>query len=198
MKRIGISLVISFSLIFFFTHCSKFPTGPDKPEVTMSADSSSDSSTTAAAGVFQLVLKDKPVDNAINIYVTIDGIRVHKAPGNFIVVSEEEQEYDLLELKNNPEEIVETDLEAGHYNQIRMSVVSGRIIVDEEGVEAEYELKVTSGEIKIPVQFRVEESGTVKIILDFDADKSIKVTKNKKKNIYRLRPVIKVENVRYS
>lgn len=123
---------------------------------------------------------------------------MHKAPGNFIVVSEEEQEYDLLELKNNPQEIVETDLEAGHYNQIRMSVVSGRIIVDEEGVEAEYELKVTSGEIKIPGQFRVEESGTVKIILDFDADKSIKVTKNKKKNIYRLRPVIKVENVRYS
>lgn len=198
MKKIGISFFISFSLIFLFTHCSDYPTAPDNPVATMTADSSSDSSTTTTAGVFQLVLKDKPVDNATNIYVTIDVIRVHKAPGNFIVVSEEEQEYDLLELKNNPEEIVETDLEAGHYNQIRMSVVSGRIIVDEEGVEAEYELQVTSGEIKIPVQFRVEESGTVKIILDFDADKSIKVTKNKKKNIYRLRPVIKVENVRYS
>jgi len=198
MKKIGISLLISFSLIFFFTVCSKYPTAPDEPLAAMTSDSSSDSNLTTTAGVFQLVLKDKPVDNAKNIYVTVDEIRVHKAPGNFIVVSEDVQEFDLLELKNNPQKIVEADLEAGHYNQIRMSIVSGRIIVDEEGVEAEYELKVPSEEIKIPVEFRIEESGTVNIILDFDADKSIKVTQNKKKNVYKLRPVIKVENVSYS
>jgi len=198
MKKIVISLFISFSLIFFFTVCSEYPTAPDEPVETMTSNSSSDANVTTTVGVFRLVLKDKPVDNAKNIYVSINRIRVHKAPGNFIVVSEEEQEFDLLELKNNPQEIVETDLEAGHYNQIRMSVVSGRIIVDEEGVDTEYELKVPSNEIKVSVQFRVEESGTAKIILDFDADKSIKVTRNKKKNTYKLRPVIKVENVRYS
>ena len=57
---------------------------------------------------------------------------------------------------------------------------------------------IPSSEIKIPVQFKIEESGTVKIILDFEADKSIGVTKNKKKSIYKLRPVIKVENISYS
>jgi len=198
MKKNSLLLFISFSLILSFTVCSEYPTGPDKPTVTPTSDPSSNSNVATTTGIFRLILKDKPVDEAKSIYVTIDRIRVHKAPGNFIVVLEEVREFDLLELKNNPQEIVDTDLEEGHYNQIRMSVVSGRIIVDEEGAEAEYELNIPSSEIKIPVQFKIEESGTVKIILDFEADKSIGVTKNKKKSIYKLRPVIKVENISYS
>jgi len=37
----------------------------------------------------------------------------------------------------------------------------------------------------------------VKILLDFDAEDSIKVTKQGKKDSYKLRPVIKVVSVSY-
>ena len=101
----------------------------------------------------------------------------------------------LLELKNNPAPIAETELEAGFYNQIRLSVISGRVIVNEDEGEAENELKITSSDIKIPVHFEVEQDGLVQIILDFDAEKSIKVTKKGKKESYNLHPVIKVLGV---
>lgn len=198
MKKIGVSLFISFFLIFFLVVCSKYPTAPDEPVATMNTDSSSGSNVTASSGIFRLVLTDKPADNVKYIYVKVSIIRVHKAPGNFIEVAKDVPEFELLELKKNPQAIVETELEAGHYNQIRMSVESGRIIVDEEDVEMEYSLDVPSGEIKIPVQFQIEESGKVQITLDFDADKSIKVNKKGKNNEYRLRPVIKVTGVSYS
>ncbi|MFQ6082676.1 MAG: DUF4382 domain-containing protein [Candidatus Aminicenantia bacterium] len=193
MKKIGALLIIPLFFILFLINCSNSPTSPD--EAFLSSTPESVSNQSARLGFLELTLKDKPIDNAQNIFVTINKIRVHKAaPANFIVVSEEEQEFDLLALKNNPTPIVETELEEGHYNQIRMSVVSGRIIID--GVE--YEMKVPSKEIKIPVQFEVKEKSTIQIILDFDAEKSIKVIKRGKKDSYILRPVIKVEGISYS
>lgn len=171
-------------LILFFYGCSNSPT------------SASGSKTLKNAGLFRLVMTDKPIDNIQNIYVTISEITVHKpSPTNWIVVSEEEQEYDLLELKNNRVPIAETELEAGFYNQIRLSVNSGRIIVNEDDGEEEHEMKITSGNIKIPVHFEVEQDGLAQIILDFDAENSIKVTKKGKKESYNLHPVIKIVGV---
>jgi len=178
--------------ILFLSQCSKAPTSPDKP---FSESSSSKVSNSTTLGSFQLILKDKPIDDALNIFVAINKIRVHQAsPSNFIVLSEEEKKFDLLALKNNPQPILEAEMEAGLYNQIRMAVISGRIVFE----DGEYELQIPSNEIKIPVVFEIKEKGTVQIILDFDAEKSIKVVGAGKKNTkYILRPVIKVESVRY-
>ncbi len=193
MKKVNI-IILAFSLILLLLliNCSKSPTTPEKPLV--SSEVGQDSNSTTTTGFFQLLLKDKPVTDALNIYVTINKIRVHKAsPENFIVISEEEKEFDLLKLKEHAEIVVEKyELEEGHYNQIRMAVVSGRIIFE----DGEYTLEVPSSEIKIPVVFDIEE-GTTKVILDFDAEKSIKVTKKGKKDNYILRPVIKVVGVSY-
>lgn len=123
-------------------------------------------------------------------------------PDEFIEVSDVEQTFDLLELKNNPTAIVTADLAAGHYNQIRMDVVSGSIVFFEDDgqggfVEVSYDLKIPSDEIKIPVQFTIEENGETEIILDFDAEKSIKVTEQGNKDSYKLRPVINVVSVSF-
>jgi len=148
-------------------------------------------------------MKDKPVTDADQVWVKISSIVVHMAdPDDFIEVSDVEQDFDLLELKNNPVPIVSADLEAGHYNQIRMNVVEGSIVfLEDDGedglVEVPYDLKIPSNEIKIPIQFHIEASGGTQIILDFDAEKSIKVTKQGKKDSYKLRPVIKVVGVNY-
>jgi hypothetical protein len=111
------------------------------------------------------------------------------------VVSERIREVDLLRLKRNPQLIVEKMIKIGHYNQIRLSVVSGRVVMEESGIDAVYELKIPSGEIKIPIQLWVEEGGRTSVTMDFDAEKSVKFHKKGKKNEFTLRPVIKVVKV---
>ena len=208
MKKWGIILGVFLCLILFLTvHC-KSPATSEAALPVMGSDSESRSnsnagSTTTNLGSLVIKLKDKPVEDAEHSFVTISSIVVHKAdPDAFIVVADTEQEFDLLELKNNPTAIVKTDMDAGHYNQIRMDVVSGTIVfLEDDGqsgfVELPYDLKIPSNEIKIPVQFTIEANGEAEITLDFDAEKSIKVTKQGKKNSYKLRPVIKVVGVSY-
>jgi hypothetical protein len=142
------------------------------------------------------MLKDAPIENAKNIWITVSEIRVHMAsPDNFIVVSNTEQKFDLLLLKNTPTAIAQATLEAGHYNQIRMPVVSGTIVFTENDKDVSYPLEVPSDEIKIPVQFEIKTAGNTQIILDFDAAKSIHVVKKGKSDTYLLRPVIHVEGI---
>jgi hypothetical protein len=149
------------------------------------------------------MMKDKPVQDADQVWVKISNIRVHLAdPDEFIEVYSGDQDFDLLELKNNPTPIAIASLGVGHYNQIRMDVVSGWIIfLEDDGqgnlVEVSYDLKIPSGEIKIPVQFYIEGGAATNITLDFDAEKSIHVTKQGKKDSYKLRPVVKVVGVIY-
>jgi len=119
------------------------------------------------------------------------------SPDNFIVISSTEQEFDLLYLKTNPTAIAQASLQAGHYNQIRMPIVSGRIVVTENGVDVEYPLDIPSSEVKIPVQFEIVSGGTTQIILDFDAEKSIHVVKKGKNDGYQLRPVVNVDKVNF-
>jgi hypothetical protein len=124
-------------------------------------------------------------------------------PDEFIVVSDVEQEFDLLDLKDNPVPIATASLEAGYYNQIRMDVIEGWIIFLEDDGQGGFvelppnDLKIPSNEIKIPVQFYIEAGGETELLLDFDAEESIHVTKQGKKDSYKLRPVIKVEGVSY-
>ncbi len=217
MKKLGILFGIFICLIVFFTvHCKSPATSEaELPVIAANSESSSSSQsssgggeessgeTTTTLGSLIIKMKDKPVEDADQVWVTISNIKVHMAdPDEFIDVSIVEQNHDLLDLKNNPVPIVSADLDAGHYNQIRMNVVEGSIVFPEDDgqgelVEVPYDLKIPSNEIKIPVQFYIEASGDTEIILDFDAEKSIHITKQGKKESYKLRPVIKVVGVSY-
>ena len=256
MKKWGIFFGIFVCLVLFFAINCKSPATSEAAEPFVAAESESNSTsntgsggggesseeTTTTLGSLTIKMKDKPVTDADQVWVKISNIVVHMAdPDEFIEVSDVEQDFDLLELKNNPVPIVSADLEAGHYNQIRMDVVEvysglqdfdllelknnpvpiatatleaghynqirmdvvdGSIVfLEDDGLgdfdEVPYDLKIPSNEIKIPVQFYIEASGEAEIILDFDAEKSIKVTQQGKKDSYKLRPVIKVVGVSY-
>ena len=215
MKKWGILFGIFICLILFFTvHC-KSPTTSEAASLFVAAESESSSQsgsggggdssgeTTTTLGSLTIKMKDKPVADADQIWVKISNIFVHLAdPDEFIEVYSGLQDFDLLELKNNPVPIATATLEAGHYNQIRMDVVDGSIVfLEDDGLgdfdEVPYDLKIPSNKIKIPVQFYIEASGETQIILDFDAEKSIKVTQQGKKDSFMLRPVIKVVGVSY-
>ena len=139
----------------------------------------------------QIYLKDTPVEDADNIYITINQIRVQKIGGSFITVSQSIQTYDLLKLNQKQELLLDTNLEEGMYTQIRISISSGEIIIQGKS----YEMIVPSEEIKIPVVFEIEEKEKTQIVLDFEAENSILVTGTGENKVYILRPVIRVESV---
>ncbi|MEE9501340.1 MAG: DUF4382 domain-containing protein [Candidatus Aminicenantaceae bacterium] len=221
MKKWGILISVFVCLVLFFAINCKSPATSETVSPLIAAESESESSsdtgsttgsggggdssgeTTTTFGSLIIKMKDKPVEDAEHVWVTISNIVVHMAdPDEFIEVSDVEQPFDLLALKNNPVPIVSYNLEAGHYNQIRMDVVEGSIVfLEDDGlgffVEVPYNLKIPSNEIKIPVQFYIAENDITEITLDFDAEKSIKVTQQGKKDSYKLRPVIKVVGVSY-
>jgi hypothetical protein len=215
MRKWGIffGFFVCLALIFAL-HCKSpasseqaLPAGLSESETGSTSNSGSSgnggSSGGSSVGTLTILMKDKPVEEALHILVTINSIKVHSADtGEFIEVSNFIPDIDLIDLKNNAASLAEAMLAAGHYNQIRMDVVEGSIVFQEDNGEGgfdkvPYDLKIPSNEIKIPVQFYMQENATVRIFLDFDAEKSIKVTKQGKKDSYILRPVIKVMGVNY-
>jgi len=219
MKKWGILVSVFVCLILFFAVNCKSPATSEAASPFIAADSGSNSdsgSTTGSGGGEEssgdntttlgsliIKMKDKPVKDADQVWVTISSIKVHFADEDeFIEIFKGELDYDLLVLKNQPATLNVTSLEAGHYNQIRVDVVEGSIVfLEDDGqggfVEAPYDLKIPSGKIKVPVQFYIQADGTTEIVLDFDAEESIKVTKRGNKDSYILSPVIKAVNVSY-
>ena len=143
-------------------------------------------------GRLAVYLTDLPVD-VEKVLVTISAIDVHKTGGAPFNVFSGEREYDLLELQKDPVLLFDTGLEVGKYTQITMQVTAGQIQI--KGVL--YPLIVPSSEVKINCNFIVASGGTTRITLDFDADKSLKVSGNAKNNKYNLRPVILVKSITY-
>ncbi len=217
MKKWGILFGIFVCLVLFFAINCKSPATSEAASPFVAAESDSESNsqagsggggdsageTTTTLGSLVIKMKDKPVKDADQVWVTISSIKVHFADEDeFIEIFNGELEYDLLLLKNNPATLNVTSLEAGHYNQIRVDVVEGSIVfLEDDGqggfVGVPFDLKIPSNKIKVPVQFTIEENGTTEIVLDFDAEKSIKVTKRGNKDSYILSPVIKAVNVSY-
>jgi hypothetical protein len=144
-------------------------------------------------GNFQIYLKDKPIDNAEEILVTISEISVQREDESFLTIWSGEETYDLLKLQKQEEKIIDITLDAGTYTQIRLIVTAGQIVISGESNE----MKVPSLEVKIPLVFNIMEDGVTEILLDFEADHSIQVVSGGQSEQYILRPVIKVENITY-
>jgi hypothetical protein len=196
MKKLGFLFILVAIGLFLWANSCQSPSAVDNPAPAATDDDSS-SSTQTSMGFLRLILKDGPIDNAEKVLVTIDKIRVHQSgkteaeDSSFVTVWEntEGEEYDLLQMKYTPI-VLTTALQTGNYNQIRMSVVSGNIIL--KGDPEPHPLDVPSDEIKTNYHFEVLTGTTAKITLDFDAEQSIHIVKQGKKDSYKLRPVVNV------
>ncbi|MDH4197180.1 MAG: DUF4382 domain-containing protein [Candidatus Aminicenantes bacterium] len=147
----------------------------------------------AQQGKFSLYITDAPLE-AEEVVVNYREIAVHKTGAGFETIWTGTNKMDLIKLLNDKELLLDAELTAGFYTQIRFVIDSGHVVVG--GIQ--YPLEVPSSEIKISANFQVQEGGTTTVVLDFDAEKSVHVTgagKNNKK--YSLRPVILVKSVSY-
>jgi hypothetical protein len=165
-------------------------------------------------GTLSLGLTDgpPPKDTYDAIYVTIKEIRVNHEHNGWETLSGPElnlpQTFNLLELVNGIiADLGAVELEAGHYNQMRLMLGEepddALNIRDEhhdhpnylilEGDDVQIPLKVPSGYqtgIKLVKGFDIEHKGSTELLLDFDALKSI--VKAGKSGKYLLKPTIKV------
>ena len=67
------------------------------------------------------------------------------------------------------------EVEAGKYTQLRMTVFDV-IVKTDDGPEEGYQAKVSSNKLKFVRPFTLEGGGTVPLIVDFDAAKSVVFT----------------------
>jgi len=138
-------------------------------------------------------LKDAPL-NFEQIPVTLSYIYVQNTGGADFAVFRVRQVIDIIQLKSRQEYIVNLDIEAGKYREIRFIINAGSVVAG--GVTYDCEVPLT--ETRIPVQFDILKERTTKIILDFDAENSIEIRPTGGGQIqYILRPVIKVESISY-
>ncbi len=116
----------------------------------------------------------------------------------WIIVSDEEQGFDLLLLQDGKFELLaEAELDTGKYTQIRLKITDELdendepktyVVVDGE----KYALTVPSGTksgLKLTHGFNIESDTETVLYIDFDADKSVNQTGNGE---YKLKPTIKV------
>jgi len=175
----------------------------------------------ANIGTLSLGLTDgPPPKNSYDaIYVTIKEIKVAHENNGWVTLSRPNlnlpQTFNLLELVNGViADLGAVELEAGHYNQMRLLL--GTEPDDEENIlgeahdyanylilegdDEQIPLKVPSGYqtgIKLVNGFDIEAEGYKELVLDFDARKSI--VKAGKSGKWLLKPTIKViESMIYS
>ena len=169
---------------------------------------------TPQAGVLGVSMTDAPACGYDEVNVTVSKVRVHQsdsasdnAPGWTDITLNPPRKINLLNL-NDPtkpnfalETLGEASLEAGHYTQLRLVLVStsssnlpaNSVVLSTNPTNTNEIPLVTpsavqSG-IKLIHQFTVDPGQRVDLLLDFDACKSIVQTGN---GTYLLKPVIKV------
>jgi hypothetical protein len=169
----------------------------------------------SSMGTLSLKLTDATTNDYKAVYVTIKEVQVCTDDENdgdensWYTVAEPGSTYNLLELVNGvQEQLGITDLDAGHYTQMRLIVGEtndgGLNILDEnhpssyanyivDNGDVYHELKIPSGiqtGIKLVSGFTIYENQTTELILDFDASRSVVKAGNSGK--WLLKPTIKV------
>jgi len=153
---------------------------------------------TPGMGTLEVKLHDAPADfDEVNIF--IERVEVNNTTNEeegWQVISEPNQQYNLLELTNGVFEVIgETELEEGFYPQIRLilSRDNNNVVVDGEV----HDLFIPSGAqtgVKLNVDAEIEEGFTYTLLLDFDALRSVHKTGQSPVLDYILKPVIRATN----
>lgn len=138
--------------------------------------------------VFGITDAASNMEGISSVLVTVDKVEIHNTSNNWVTVSSETKEYDLLALKQSGAVslLVNTNVDVGIYDQVRLIV--SKVIVVQNGVQEE--AKLPSGELKIVGNIVVNADKTSSVVFDFIADKSLHMTGNGK---FIFAPVIKIK-----
>ena len=164
--------------------------------------------TQAGTGTLSVAMTDAPACGFDQVNVTVRKIRVHQSGsagegegGWSEITLNPSRKINLLDLTNGVlEELGETSLPAGHYTQLRLvldpnngaglanTVVLSTDPANTTEIPLDTPSAVQSG-IKLVNGFEIADGETQKLVLDFDACKSIVAKGN---GAYALKPVIQI------
>jgi uncharacterized protein DUF4382 len=109
-----------------------------------------------------------------------------------VVIVSHPATFDLLTLTGGATALLGTDeVPAGAYSRIRLEV-SDAALVYQDGSTAS--MRIESGKVDVPVQFKVVQDQTTGIVLDFDAAASVQVNSTASGQ-FILRPVVTPKSV---
>lgn len=154
---------------------------------------STNNSTAPAMGTMNVRMTDAPGDfQSVNLVVNEVAAHIEGsgAAGEWTVLNSTPATYDLLTLRNGVTTAIgQATIPAGHYTQIRLMLGEGsNVMVD----DATHPLIVPSGlqtGVKVVGSFDVPAGGTLNVLLDFDAARSVHRTGA---GTYMLVPTVKV------
>ncbi|MDD4226877.1 MAG: DUF4382 domain-containing protein [Mariniphaga sp.] len=145
-----------------------------------------------------------PIDLISSAFVTIDRVEIRQTSGagmdeeadSFIVISEGEMDFDLLQLTNGiTEHMGSADLEAGYYDMVRLHVTDATVFLKNG---SRHDLKIPSGsssglKIKINPGIYIDEGQTADVLLDFDVSRSFIIRGNPNGNFngFIFKPVVR-------
>lgn len=172
---------------------------------------SGDSLTSPSGGgaTLNLMLKDSPFTDAQSMLVTFSEVTAHRSEtGGFTPLpfagGATSRTCDLKKLTDAQDILGTGPLPAGHYTQVRLVVSSAALyfenvadgpacaptIVAPAGRSASIE--IPSGEVRLNRPFDIPETGATTMLIDFDGDRSVRLTGS---NRYMMSPVINVVSV---
>jgi len=171
----------------------------------------SDSGSTGT-GTLNLNITDAPVDSAAKVVVTFSGVTIKPEEGAAFDIDFVDdngvptvKSIDLLTQQgaNSEPLLADQTLEAGHYNWMRLKVLSSDTEMDsyiELDDGSQYPLYVPSGDqtgLKLNQGFDIADGGAISFTIDFDLRRSV-LFPNKKSEAYKLKPTLRIienENV---
>ncbi|MBW7997125.1 MAG: DUF4382 domain-containing protein [Candidatus Glassbacteria bacterium] len=136
----------------------------------------------------RVLLTDAPA-TFDSVLITFSEVSI-KSDSGWAVLSSETQTHDLLSLTGGVTTVLgETELEAGSYGQIRLTITDAVVVIDGMRHTLTVPGGATSG-LKIGNGFVVEEGLDIDLVLDFDAARSVVVAGNSGR--FLLKPVIRL------
>jgi len=138
-------------------------------------------------GGLSIYLTDAPTDEVSSVNVYIVGLSVKRSGDPVKRISDDIGLVDLLTLRDSRQLMTRTQVEAGRYEFIQVNLDQSRSNVVEINNSQTMPLKIASEEIKVLGGFTVEPGGETEVVLDFDADRSLKKRGN---GDWLLEPVI--------
>lgn len=172
------------------------------------AISACDSSSSSNTGTLSLNVTDAPIDSAAKVVVSFSGVTIkpEDGPAYDIDFKDENDEIvvksiDLLTQQGADSEplLVNETLDAGHYNWLRLKVISSDSSLDSyielDGGE-QHPLYVPSGDqngLKLNQGFDITDGGSPTFTIDFDLRKSV-VAPGNNSQAYKLKPTLRIVN----
>lgn len=159
--------------------------------VALVSCSDSDSPSAASGTMLRVELTDAPTDelSAVNVYIS--GLKVKPTTGPVVRIANDIGPIDLLTLRDTSELLVAAEVEPGDYEFIEVQLDEAGSSVVDAATNEELPVKVPSEKIKVLGGFTVAPDATTTVLLDFDADRSLK---RRGSGEWLLEPVILLAN----